>query len=212
MQHFQISNVPNIQLTKLRDFANRQSLIDHRGRKYLTATEREQFFECVYRVTRPDLQTFALVLAYTGCRISEALALRVCDVDLQQALVYICTLKRRTESWREVPIPQEFSRELELAHQLRKKQDGMRTRKHRIWNFSRSTAFRHIVNIMKDANIEGPQACPKGLRHGFGIAAVEAGVPLPTIAAVLGHSSITTTAIYTTAIGTEARDLLKRMW
>ena len=35
---------------------------------------------------------------------------------------------------------------------------------------------------MRMARIEGPQACPKGLRHGFGIAVVTAGVPLPTIA------------------------------
>ena len=34
----------------------------------------------------------------------------------------------------------------------------------------------------------------------YGVAAVTAGVPLPTIAAVLGHASLTTTTIYTTAI------------
>ena len=65
---------------------------------------------------------------------------------------------------------------------------------------------------MTDAGIEGPQACPKGLRHGFGIATVAAGVPLPTIAAALGHANLQTTAVYTTAAGLEARDFLARMW
>ena len=65
---------------------------------------------------------------------------------------------------------------------------------------------------MHMARIEGPQACPKGLRHGFGIAVVTAGVPLPTIAAVLGHADIATTAIYTTALGVEARGFLAKMW
>ena len=65
---------------------------------------------------------------------------------------------------------------------------------------------------MADASIEDPQACPKGLRHGFGIAAVAAGVPLPTIAAALGHANLQTTAVYTTAAGLEARDFLARMW
>ena len=32
---------------------------------------------------------------------------------------------------------------------------------------------------MRTAGIEGPQACPRGLRHSFGVAAVTAGVPLP---------------------------------
>ena len=43
------------------------------------------------------------------------------------------------------------------------------------------------------------------------VAVVTAGVPLPTIAAVLGHASITTPAIYTTAIGAEARELVSRV-
>ena len=49
-----------------------------------------------------------------------------------------------------------------------------------------------------------------GLREGpsprYGVAAVSAGVPLPTVAAVLGHARLTTTALYTTAIGAEARE------
>ena len=66
--------------------------------------------------------------------------------------------------------------------------------------------------LMRAAGIEGPQACPRGLRHAYGVAAVSAGVPLPTVAAVLGHASLDTTAIYTTAIGVEARELVARVW
>ena len=69
-----------------------------------------------------------------------------------------------------------------------------------------------VSTVSASTGIAGPQACPKGLRHAYGIAAVSAGVPLPTIAAALGHASITTTAIYTTAAGLEAREFLARMW
>lgn len=65
---------------------------------------------------------------------------------------------------------------------------------------------------MRTAGIEGPQACPRGLRHSYGVAAVTADVPLATIATVLGHASLTTTATYTTAIGTEAREFVSRVW
>lgn len=65
---------------------------------------------------------------------------------------------------------------------------------------------------MECAGISGPQAYPKGLRHTFGFAAVAAGVPMPTIAAVLGHADISTTATYTTAVGIEARTFVVRMW
>ena len=65
---------------------------------------------------------------------------------------------------------------------------------------------------MRVAGIAGPQATPRGLRHAYGVAAVQAGVPLTTIAAVLGHADISTTAIYATAVGAEARELVARVW
>lgn len=188
------------------------ALVERRGRKYLSRDERNRFLSVARKADRPEVQTLALTLALSGCRISEALAMRIADVDLEQSLLRIRTLKRRTESWREVPVPEELTRSLELTHRLRTRQAHPVQRTERLWPMSRSSAFRHIRKLMLQAGIEGPQACPKGLRHGFGIAAVAAGVPLPTLAAVLGHSSITTTAIYTTAAGNEARQQLGRMW
>ena len=65
---------------------------------------------------------------------------------------------------------------------------------------------------MREANIHGACASPKGLRHGFGIHAVSSGVPLTLVAKWMGHSSIKTTAIYTNAVGEEERKLAGRMW
>ena len=101
-------------------------------------------------------------------------------------------------------------RALELVHGLRSV--SPRRAGDPLWPWSRATGHRRIVAVMEQAKISGPMACPKGLRHAWGIAAVEAGVPLTTIAAVLGHADIATTAIYTTAIGVEARAFLSRMW
>ena len=142
--------------------------------------------------------------------MSEVLALRALDVDLDAGAVRIRTLKRRVEHWREVPLPPAHARDLEMVHYLR--EASPRRIGEPLWKFSRATAHHKVVAVMRMARIEGPQACPKGLRHGFGIAAVTAGVPLPTIAAVLGHANIATTAIYTTAVGVEARGFLAKMW
>ena len=133
-------------------------------------------------------------------------------MDLVTAEIRISTLKRRREHWRAVPVPAEIVRELVLVHSLRRAQTSPKRSAERLWPFSRSTGTRHVVALMRQAGIEGPQASPKGLRHAFGVAAVTAGVPLPTVAAVLGHAELTTTAIYTTAIGAEERDLIARMW
>ena len=65
---------------------------------------------------------------------------------------------------------------------------------------------------MRAAGITGPKACPRGLRHSWGFAAVQVGIPLTTIAAVLGHADVSTTAIYTTAMGAEQGELIACVW
>ena len=180
------------------------SLVDARGRKYLTAAVRTH--------PKPAVQTLARLLAMTGCRVSEALGIRACDVDLEANEVRIATLKRRKDHWRAVPVPEDLVHALDLVHRLRRAQGSPRGATRPIWPITRQTANRQVGAIMRSVGIEGPQACPRGLRHSFGVAAVTAGVPLPTVAAVLGHASLTTTAIYTTAIGAEARDLVSRVW
>ena len=173
---------------------------------------RRRFLESAVRAPRPADQTFALTLTHTGPRVSEALAVRPIDVDLEAASIRIQTLKRHAERWREVPVPpEELLRVLEFVHALRSTPAKAASKP--LWPWSRATAHRRIVRIMADARIEGSQACPKGLHHAYGhIAAVAAGVPLPTIAAALGHANLQTTAVYTTAAGLKARDFLARMW
>lgn len=48
---------------------------------------------------------------------------------------------------------------------------------------------------MVAARLEGPHALPEGLRHGFGVAAVSAGIPLNLVQKWLGHAQLTRTAI-----------------
>ena len=187
-------------------------LVDARGRKYLTRDERARFLAAVRTHPRPQVQTLARTLALTGCRVSEALAMRACDVDLEAAELRIATLKRRRPHWRAVPIPDDLVQALELVHRVRAAQASPRGRTRALWPVTRQTAARQIGELMRRAGITGPRACPRGLRHSFGVAAVTAGVPLPTIAAVLGHADLATTAIYTTAIGAEARELVSRVW
>ena len=71
---------------------------------------------------------------------------------------------------------------------------------------------RIIKATMARAGIAGPMACPKGLRHGFGIKAVTSEVPLNMTQKWLGHSRIATTAIYTNATGPEEKQIAERMW
>ncbi len=53
---------------------------------------------------------------------------------------------------------------------------------------------------------------PKGLRHALGVAAVGQGIPLNMVQRWLGHAQLTTTAIYSEAVGEEERAIAARMW
>ena len=173
-------------------------LVDARGRKHLTASERQRIIAAAAHVPKLADQVFVLTIAHTGVRVSEVLGLRALDVDLDAGAVRIRMLKRRLEHWHEVPVPPELARDLEMVHRLR--EASPRRLKEPLWRLSRATPRRKVVAVMTAAGISGPQACPKGLRHGF------------AIAAVLGHADIAKTAIYTTAVGVEVRRFLQRMW
>ena len=97
------------------------------------------------------------------------------------------------------PAPASLARNLDLAHALRSTRAKAVAQPLGFWAWE--NAHTTITGIDADAGIEGARACLKGLRFGFRIAAVGAGVPLPTIA-VLGYADIAATAIYTTAVGT----------
>jgi site-specific recombinase XerD len=68
------------------------------------------------------------------------------------------------------------------------------------------------ANINDQVVGEGPHACPKGLRHGFGVTAVSNGIALNMVQKWLGHAQLSTTAIYANAMGEEEQSIAARMW
>ena len=183
-----------------------QSLYTANGRrKYLTQNERRSFI-CAASHGEADILAFCWLLCETGCRISEALALRPDRIDYGAGVIVIESLKkRRSGVFRAVPISPP------LMRQLRKLAASIPPNE-RIWPWCRMTGYRRIKEAMIRAGVAGPQASPKGLRHGFAVAAIGAGVPLNLVQRWLGHADLATTAIYTHAVGDEEREIARRMW
>jgi integrase len=94
-------------------------LFDPQGRRlYLTAKERGAFVETASNAQR-EVRTFSLVLAYTGCRISAALALTPRSFDFSgRAIVFETLKKRRTGVYRAVPMPQDALDTIDMVHGL----------------------------------------------------------------------------------------------
>lgn len=177
-------------------------------RLYLNVVELGRFIDAAKRA--PSRQRlFALTLAYTGARISEARELRYGSLQLDTRVISIRCLKKRNQHIiREVPMPLALVSEFES---LSGEDDQL------VWQefgrmIPRITTYRWIKGIMAEAHITGPKACPKGLRHAFGVSAILSDIPLHMLQRWMGHASMRITAIYATVIGREQLELSDRMW
>ncbi|MEL7252813.1 MAG: tyrosine-type recombinase/integrase [Pseudomonadota bacterium] len=195
-------------MIKRTGYASEMRLHDRAGRRlYINRAERARILR-VADQSEPHIRALCLTLLFTGCRISEALELRLSSIQNSECSITFRTLKRRrADVFREVPVPEALLEALDQMCVRNEQPDAM------LWcETDRITAYRWIKAIAEDANIIGRQACPKGLRHGFGIHAILCGVPLNLLQKWMGHASMTTTAIYANALGAEERQIASRMW
>lgn len=180
-------------------------------RKFLNDGERRRALAAT-RVLSEDRALFVQVLAWTGARVSEVLALTPRSFQIENGFVTIVTLKRRKFSVREVPIPNQLIAALERFFGLASLQRDEKAGTRRLWPFCRMTAWRTIKAVVRAAGIAGPQACPKGFRHGFGHAHCRIRTPLHVIQGWMGHARLSTTAIYMELSGSEERAFARRLW
>lgn len=148
------------------------------------------------------------VLWYTGCRLSEALAITVRDVHFGDAYIEIPTLKSRKKqvARRGVPVPQELLLPLALyTRDLKLGEDD------RLFKWKRTQAWTHIKEHLRTADVPLDRAFPHAFRHGHAINAILAGVPLNVIKETLGHSSILITQQYVRATGMDIAESYKRV-
>ncbi len=189
-------------------------LLQDGHRKYLTREERERFLKAAEKADR-ETRTLCMALAYTGCRISEALALTADRIDLAGgAIVFESLKKRRRGIFRAVPVPPTLLDALDLVHGIQEAQRAKDSGKgKRLWTMHRATAWRKVKAVMAAAGLTDPvSATPKGLRHAFGVGAVSKGIPLNLAQRWMGHAQLATTAIYAEALGEEEQEIARRMW
>lgn len=199
-------------------------------RLYMDASERQAFLEASNELDSRRQRLFCQVLHWTGARLSEALALTGQHIDCRRKSITFQTLKKRkytqkgelkAPSFRQVPVPPELINPLDLYFDIRARQKTKdRTLNDPLWPgkgspqkpLSRTTGWRIIKRTMELAGIEGPQACPKGFRHGFGVAMAMGGMPPHRLQSILGHERADTTAIYYQMVAQEAHDMQMQHW
>jgi integrase len=160
----------------------------------------DEVAQAVERERRTRVKVFLRFLWLTGARVSEALAVRVGDVDFRARLARVRTLKRRKPQTRTIPLPPEHLGELAVLVNT----EGL-TGGDRLFPWSRSRAFELVRDALVTAGVERPRAHPHALRHGHAVHALQGGAPLNVVQRALGHASITTTSVYLSVTGDDVR-------
>jgi len=165
--------------------------------RFLTEEEMETLFAAPDTSTDEGVRDRALfeVMYATGVRVSEVVGLQVVDVDLQAGLVS-CHGKGNKE--RRVPIGKAAIHWIQKYLTVRKRlgsQSKPHLFLHRGRALSRQTAWMIIKQHAATAGV--PEISPHTLRHSFATHLLQHGADSRSVQALLGHSDISTTQIYT---------------
>jgi integrase/recombinase XerD len=157
-------------------------------------------------VTRPDASPRGLrdramleLLYGAGLRVSELVALRVSDVDLEERLVR--TLGKGGRE-RVVPMGRRASEAIRVYIQRGRPYLGRLQRgdilflNHRGQGITRQAVFQLVREHARAAGID-KAVTPHTLRHSFATHLIEGGCDLRSVQEMLGHASIETTQVYT---------------
>ena len=136
------------------------------------------------------------LLRHTGLRVSELCNLRLADVSLSERKGEVVVRSGKGNKWRTVPVNAEARAALQAYLAVR----PATTDEHVFLNQRHQPVGHEAVEdlVKKYARLAGLEGVtPHTLRHTFGKRLVDEGVNLVTVAALMGHARLETTALYT---------------
>lgn len=153
------------------------------------------------------------VLYATGFRVSELINVKLNNLDMQRGI--ISTIGKGSKE-RLVPIGEEAMKwikrymDTERKTMLKDKESGYLFVTNRAGAMTRQNFWTIIKKYAQSAGIENERIKPHALRHSFATHLLQRGVDLRHLQAMLGHSDISTTQIYTHVVSERLKGLHKR--
>jgi integrase/recombinase XerD len=167
--------------------------LEHKERLYLSEDE---VHTIVDHIEHPLIKLVVQTLYYTGMRISECLNLQVKDVDFHNDVVKVIKSKGKKE--RHIPMNPKL-KSLLIQYSENDRSDS-RTDHFFCTNYtgrlSRSYVNKVIAAVVSKLSWSDEINC-HSLRHAFASNLVKKDVHIVHIQKLLGHTSLTTTSVYT---------------
>ncbi|MFH1256369.1 MAG: site-specific tyrosine recombinase/integron integrase [Candidatus Diapherotrites archaeon] len=150
----------------------------------------------LFKATKGGRNRLLLQLLYSsGLRVSEAVKMRIQDIDLKEHTARVKGGKGNKD--RVVILSKQWAKDIKKYLKKKKvKSEFVFSKKTTSAPISTNTVERIVSLAAKKAGI-AQRVTPHVLRHSFGTHLLEAGENIRTIQELLGHSSLSTTQIYT---------------
>jgi site-specific recombinase XerD len=137
------------------------------------------------------------VMAHAGLRDSEAMALRLADVQLTDRKGVIQVNLAKGEKYRRVPVNTDLRKLLNAWLEVRKEGEFLFSDENGSPLATRAAIEKRITALGEAAKIEA--LTPHRLRHTFAKRMVDSGTPLNVVQKLLGHARLETTQRYVQA-------------
>lgn len=146
--------------------------------------------------THNSKHSLLLKLIYsTGLRVSEAVNIKIMDIDLSDKTLHIRKGKGKQD--RIVPVPKSITREIkEFIEPKQQNPYLFKSRSGRNGHLTTMSVSLIVKQAAKRANIK-KRVHPHTLRHSFATHLLDQGTDIRYIQEFLGHKRITTTELYT---------------
>ncbi len=170
--------------------------------KFLTESEIEKLFSAIDISKPKGLRDYTMLylMLMTGMRVSELLNLKVSDIDFPNSYITIRMGKGRKD--RIIPLNKNVKELLYNYVKLVKPKEGLFDNKNS--SKSRRGVLYVIRKYCKKAGIE-KKVTPHTFRHTFATLLLKKGENIRLVQSLLGHSNISTTAIYLHIIDDEKK-------
>jgi site-specific recombinase XerD len=164
-----------------------------RDKKLPAVLSHDEVRQLLAHIRRPEARTVALLMYSCGLRVSQAIHLKIADVDSRRMVLCVRHGKGGQEQY--VPLPQRtlellraYWRERHPAHWLLPDHSGTRP-------IRREAVLKAIVPAAQEARLTKHVSCHT-LRHSYATGLLEDGMDIRLIQGLLGHHSIRSTVGY----------------